>query len=520
MGAADDFRELLAPGAIRAVFQPIVRLSDLGADRLRGARALPDAARPRRAAAGRHARRRRPLGPARRARGRLLGGDRPRPACRPQGRLLFVNVSPEALGHPGLLELAGKLPSRLVIELTEQDAVQNHALLRERLRPWIARGALVAVDDAGAGFTSLEYVAEIRPDFLKLCRGMVAGVDLDAPARPSCAPPSRSPARSARAIVAEGVERAEELAMLRDDEVDYGQGWLFGRPGEAWPRDPRHRRACRRPRRRPPAGSSATCVRSLHAPDDASEAVVEHLARRGLLPGVYLAQGGRLRYQAARGFWQVYDGMPPSAGVVGRVFRTGVAAVLDDVGEAPDYLPSVPGIRAEVCLPLTISGRVVGVLNAESVTRDRRRDGDRVERCAGLLTARLEEVGASVRPRPRSAWPAPPPAWPSLEDPEDVVRETLAAALELAGFESALRRARRRHGGLYPHRAEGSFASSSPSSLPRRSPRSPTGSTAARRPTRSREPPARLRRPRGAAPHRRRLAWSCCRSPSRASASA
>ena len=56
----------------------------------------------------------------------------------------------------------------------------NHALLRERLRPWIARGALVAVDDAGAGFTSLEYVADIRPDFLKLSRGMVAGVDRDA----------------------------------------------------------------------------------------------------------------------------------------------------------------------------------------------------------------------------------------------------------------------------------------------------------------------------------------------------
>ena len=66
-----------------------------------------------------------------------------------------------------------------MIELTEQDTVLNHALLRERLRPWIARGALVAVDDAGAGFTSLEYVADIRPDFLKLSRGMVAGVDQD-----------------------------------------------------------------------------------------------------------------------------------------------------------------------------------------------------------------------------------------------------------------------------------------------------------------------------------------------------
>src|SRR6185436_10660104 len=151
----------------------------------------------------------------------------------PHGRLLWVNLSPEALAHPGLLEVAGRLPERLVIELTEQDTVLNNALLRERLRPWIARGALVAVDDAGAGFTSLEYVAELRPDFLKLCRGMVTGVDLD----PSRQAVLRATVAFAREV-GEGVERPEELAILRDAEVDYGQGWLFGRPVAAWPEEP------------------------------------------------------------------------------------------------------------------------------------------------------------------------------------------------------------------------------------------------------------------------------------------
>src|SRR6185436_10827685 len=156
----------------------------------------------------------------------------------PHGRLLWVNLSPEALAHPGLLEVAGRLPERLVIELTEQDTVLNNALLRERLRPWIARGALVAVDDAGAGFTSLEYVAELRPDFLKLCRGMVTGVDLD-PSRQAVLRATVAFAHEVGArIVAEGVERPEELAVLRDAEVDYGQGWLFGRPAKAWPEEP------------------------------------------------------------------------------------------------------------------------------------------------------------------------------------------------------------------------------------------------------------------------------------------
>src|SRR3954466_11898883 len=247
MGAADDFRVLLEPGAIRAVFQPIVRLSDLGTIGYEGlarfptppglvalppdvtlaAAPLPPDSPP--AAAARAGRR-----------------DDLEVACwraiaaagvPPHGRLLWVNLSPEALGHPGLLALAGKLPSPLVIELTEQDTVLNHALLRERLRPWIARGALVAVDDAGAGFTSLEYVAAIRPDFLKLSRGMVAGVDRDS-TREDVLRATAAFAREVGArIVAEGVERPEELETLRSMEIDYGQGWLFGRPAEAWPQE-------------------------------------------------------------------------------------------------------------------------------------------------------------------------------------------------------------------------------------------------------------------------------------------
>ncbi|MGH2949710.1 MAG: EAL domain-containing protein, partial [Solirubrobacteraceae bacterium] len=233
----NDFRELLEPGAIRAVFQPIVRLSDLepiGYEGLArfptppGMVALPPDVTL--AAAGRSGLRH-DLEVACWAATCEAGAP-------PAGRLLFVNVAPDALGHPGLERLAGRLPSRLVIELTEQDAVQDIARLRERLEPWIARGALVAVDDAGAGFTSLEYVAEIRPDFLKLCRGMVTGVDLDA-GRQAVLRATVAFAREVGArVVAEGVERPEELAVLREADVDYGQGWLFGRPAEAWPEQP------------------------------------------------------------------------------------------------------------------------------------------------------------------------------------------------------------------------------------------------------------------------------------------
>src|ERR671918_2773203 len=119
MGAADDFRALLEPGAIRAVFQPIVRLSDLGTIGYEGLARFPTpsglVALPpdvTLAAAARSGLRQ-DLEVACWA--AMTGAGEP-----PYGRLLFVNVAPDALGHPGLAELAERLPSRLVIELTEQ----------------------------------------------------------------------------------------------------------------------------------------------------------------------------------------------------------------------------------------------------------------------------------------------------------------------------------------------------------------------------------------------------------------
>jgi diguanylate cyclase (GGDEF)-like protein len=454
---AADFRGLLAPGAIRAVFQPIVRLSDLEPIGYEGLARFPSppglVALPpdvTLAAAARSGLR-----------------DDLEVACwaamteagePPEGRLLFVNVAPDALGHPGLIRLAERLPQRLVIELTEQDAVQDIKRIQERLKPWIARGALIAVDDAGAGFTSLEYVAEIRPDFLKLCRGMVAAVDLDA-SRQAVLRATVAFAREVGArVVAEGVERPEELAVLREAEADFGQGWLFGRPAEAWPADAEVAAA--------PLNVSSTgggrlerAVASAPTVRDASTVVVEHLARTGLMPSVYLEQGGRLRCQAVRGYWQVYDGMPPSAGVIGRTFRSGEATEVSDTHAHPDFLHSVPSVVAERCVPLVVGERTIGVLNAEAPTR--LDDGARweLDRCAELLARRIAQLGGpetSVLPAQRLARAVG--RISALEDPEDIVREAVGSALALAGFESGMLALPDGHGSLYVHHAEGPFS--------------------------------------------------------------
>ena len=449
-----EFRDLLSPGAIRAVYQPIVRLADLQPIGYEGLARFPTppglAALPpdvTLAAAARYGVRE-DLEVACWAAISEAGAP-------PAGRLLFINVAPDSLGHPGLLELASRLPSRLVIELTEQDAVQNVFQLRERLRPWIARGALVAVDDAGAGFTSLEYVAEIRPDFLKLCRGMVTGVDLDPSRQAVLRATAAFAAEVGARIVAEGVERPEELAILRAAEVDYGQGWLFGRPAEAWPEEPAGGPAA------PARAPSGRVERELAASTtvrEAAEAVVEHLARKGLMPSVYLEDGGRLRCQAVRGYWQIYDGMPVTAGVIGRTYRTGRPTIVDDVARSDDYLPAIASVRAEICIPLRVGGRVAGVLNAESPTAQGQAGVAEVERCAGLLGARLEDLGGLGAVSPAQMLARTAVRLGSLTDPEDIIRETVAAARGLAGFESAMLALSDGDGGLYVHHAEGSFS--------------------------------------------------------------
>jgi len=101
----------------------------------------------------------------------------------------------------------------------------------------------------------------------------------------------------------------------------------------------------------------------------ACSVVVEHLLLAGLeMPSLYLARGDRLRCQAVRGYWQVFDGMPVDAGVIGATYRSGRPIEVRGVGGSGDYLAAVAGVVDEVCVPIVAAGRVVGALNVESVS--------------------------------------------------------------------------------------------------------------------------------------------------------
>lgn len=149
----------------------------------------------------------------------------------PEGTLLSLNAGPQALAHPRVREtLASADPSRIVIELTEHAAVEDYPLLVSALAGLRRAGVRLAIDDAGAGFASLMHILRLAPDFIKLDRQLISGIDLDPVRRSLAASLMRFAEETGARIVAEGVETAAELAALEDLGVRYAQGFHLARP--------------------------------------------------------------------------------------------------------------------------------------------------------------------------------------------------------------------------------------------------------------------------------------------------
>jgi diguanylate cyclase (GGDEF)-like protein len=153
---------------------------------------------------------------------------------RPERTFLALNVSPGALLTS---EVRTALPEDLegiVIELTEHELFSTDLGLDRELEMLRARGARIALDDAGNGYAGLQQIIRIAPDILKLDRSLVDGVH-DDPHRFALLEALISFASTTRAAVcAEGVERLEDLAVLASMDVTYAQGWALARPDAPW----------------------------------------------------------------------------------------------------------------------------------------------------------------------------------------------------------------------------------------------------------------------------------------------
>jgi EAL domain-containing protein (putative c-di-GMP-specific phosphodiesterase class I)/GGDEF domain-containing protein len=160
---------------------------------------------------------------------------------------LFLNVSPDSLLEPThqpgrtlkLLQDYGIAPSRVVIELTEQSPTEDFSLLYTALHHYRAMGFSIALDDLGAGYSSLRLWSELRPDYVKIDRHFIDGIHQDAVKREFVGSILQMAKASRAQVIAEGIELAEELTVLAEMGVDLLQGYLLSRPQEKPPRDAR-----------------------------------------------------------------------------------------------------------------------------------------------------------------------------------------------------------------------------------------------------------------------------------------
>ena len=158
---------------------------------------------------------------------------------------LFLNVSPESLLEPGhqpgrtlsLLEQLGIPPGQVVIELTEQSPIDDFSLLDTALRHYRAMGFSIALDDLGAGYSSLRLWSELRPDYVKIDRHFIDGIHRDTVKREFVGSILKMARASRAEVIAEGIEREEELATLIEMGLDLVQGYLLCRPQEQPPVD-------------------------------------------------------------------------------------------------------------------------------------------------------------------------------------------------------------------------------------------------------------------------------------------
>ena len=173
-------------------------------------------------------------------------------AALPANCFLTLNVSPELLTSESIRSVwrdEGQLGG-LIVELTEQTPIDSYVGLEPDLNQLRSAGALIAVDDAGAGYAGLRHLLALRPSMIKIDRELIQDVDRDEAKRALISMLGTFASHVDAWILAEGVERVEELDALVSLGVPLVQGYCLARPAPPWATldlDLAHRLASKRP---------------------------------------------------------------------------------------------------------------------------------------------------------------------------------------------------------------------------------------------------------------------------------
>lgn len=151
---------------------------------------------------------------------------------------LFLNVSAKGVLDPEFIdgrfvediEETGNSVNDVVLEITERLAIKDINLFKETVKRLENSGFSVAIDDVGAGYSSLHTIAELKPAYLKYDMALVRDINRHTVKRDlleSLIPFSK---KINTVIIAEGIETKDEFEVLKEIGIEYGQGFFFGKP--------------------------------------------------------------------------------------------------------------------------------------------------------------------------------------------------------------------------------------------------------------------------------------------------
>jgi EAL domain-containing protein (putative c-di-GMP-specific phosphodiesterase class I) len=156
----------------------------------------------------------------------------------PPNTFLSVNVTGSGLTADSVLDAVvhGPRLEPLVLEITEQSEIDDVERLGAAASLFRERGAMLAIDDAGAGYASLQRIIAVRPQFIKLDRSLITDIHDDEVKAAATEMMGALASRMDAWIVAGGVERLGELERLMQMRVPLAQGYLFAKPAPGFER--------------------------------------------------------------------------------------------------------------------------------------------------------------------------------------------------------------------------------------------------------------------------------------------
>ncbi|WP_379158168.1 EAL domain-containing protein [Paenibacillus sp. sgz5001063] len=161
----------------------------------------------------------------------------------PKGIKRFVNFLPSSIYNPKYclthtfeaIRRLGQAPEDFVFEVVETEKISNIPHLQDIFSEYRNQGLLVALDDVGAGHSTIEVMTSLRPDYVKIDRGLISFCDQDETKQLAIRDIMNRAWDFGAKVLAEGIERREEFLFCRDIGMDLGQGYLLGKPSDKPP---------------------------------------------------------------------------------------------------------------------------------------------------------------------------------------------------------------------------------------------------------------------------------------------